>query len=57
MAMCWSMIGDFVTVAGRRIEGHGVVPDELVRPRATALAGHDPALDAAIRWAGGGGAQ
>jgi carboxyl-terminal processing protease len=48
-------IGDFVTVAGRRIEGHGVVPDELVRPsRAAIAAGHDPALDAAIRWAGGG---
>ena len=48
-------IGDFVTVAGRRIEGHGVVPDQLVRPSRDAVAsGHDPALDAAIRWAGGG---
>jgi carboxyl-terminal processing protease len=48
-------IGDFVTVAGRRIEGQGVVPDELVRPsRAAVASGHDPALEAAVRWAGGG---
>jgi carboxyl-terminal processing protease len=48
-------IGDFVTVAGHRIEGQGVVPDELVRPsRAAVATGQDPALDAAVRWAGGG---
>jgi carboxyl-terminal processing protease len=48
-------IGDFVTAAGRRIEGHGVVPDEPVRrSRAAVTAGHDPALEAAVHWAGGG---
>jgi carboxyl-terminal processing protease len=48
-------IGDFVTVSGHRIEGQGVVPDEPVRrSRAAVASGQDPALDAAVRWAGGG---
>ncbi len=49
-------IADFVTVSGERIEGRGVVPDEPVRRTlASVAAGEDPVLDAAVRWAGGGG--
>jgi carboxyl-terminal processing protease len=45
---------DFVTATGTRLEGRGVVPDVEVRwSRDALLAGHDGALDAAIRWAGG----
>ena len=44
-------IGDFVTAAGQRIEGHGVVPDEVVVPsRSDLLAGRDVTLDAALDW-------
>lgn len=44
-------IGDFVTVAGDRIEGRGVVPDEVVVPtRGDLLAGRDPVLERAIDW-------
>lgn len=43
-------IGDFVTSTGVRLEGRGVVPDEVVPLTPAALAaGHD-AEDAAIRW-------
>lgn len=42
---------DFVTPSGRRLEQHGVHPDELVRPnRESLLAGRDPACEAAVRW-------
>jgi carboxyl-terminal processing protease len=44
-------IGDFVTATGQRIEGHGVVPDQIVEPsREDLLAGRDPILDAALDW-------
>jgi carboxyl-terminal processing protease len=44
-------IGDFQTADGQRIEGRGVVPDEIVVPtRADLLAGRDPVLDAAVDW-------
>lgn len=44
-------IGDFVTASGRRVEGQGVVPDQVVTPTREALAaGHDPILDAAVEW-------
>ncbi len=44
-------IGDFVTATGRRIEGHGVVPDQVVAPtRDDLLGGRDPILDAALDW-------
>jgi carboxyl-terminal processing protease len=44
-------IGDFVTAAGQRIEGHGVVPDEVVVPsRTDLLAGRDVTLEAALDW-------
>ncbi len=44
-------IGDFVTATGQRIEGRGVVPDEIVVPsKADLLAGQDPVLDAALEW-------
>ncbi len=42
---------DFVDPAGTRLEGRGVVPDEVVPlSRATLLAGQDAPLDAALRW-------
>jgi len=45
-------IGDFVTSTGQRIEGYGVVPDQVVSPsRAALAAGRDEVLDAAIEWA------
>lgn len=44
-------IGDFVTAAGDRIEGQGVVPDVIVVPRREdLLAGRDPILEAALAW-------
>jgi carboxyl-terminal processing protease len=43
--------GDFVTPAGVRVEGRGVVPDEEAPLARQALAaGRDEALDAALRW-------
>jgi carboxyl-terminal processing protease len=43
--------GDFVTAAGTRLEGRGVVPDETVPlRREDLLAGRDAALDAALAW-------
>lgn len=45
------VVGDFVTATGRRLEGDGVVPEEPVTlDPAVLLAGHDPDLDAALRW-------
>ena len=50
-------IGDFVTATGQRIEGRGVVPDEIVVPsKADLLAGRDPVLDAALEWLSKGNA-
>jgi carboxyl-terminal processing protease len=44
-------IGDFVTSTGKRLEGAGVIPDELLPISTAALAaGHDEALAAAMRW-------
>jgi carboxyl-terminal processing protease len=44
-------VGDFVTSTGARLEGDGVVPDEVVPLSLDALrAGRDAALDAALRW-------
>ncbi|HEX8670300.1 MAG TPA: S41 family peptidase, partial [Longimicrobium sp.] len=44
-------VADFRGPGGYRLEGPGVVPD-VAAPltRAALLAGHDPALDAALRW-------
>jgi carboxyl-terminal processing protease len=43
--------GDFVTADGTRLEGRGVIPDEVVPlDRAQLLAGHDAPLDAALGW-------
>ncbi|HKS07542.1 MAG TPA: S41 family peptidase [Gemmatimonadaceae bacterium] len=45
-------IADHTDSKGRRIEGVGVVPDEIVPLKAAALrAGHDEAMEAALRWA------
>ena len=45
------VVGDYVSVNGKRLEGEGVHPDEVVPlDRKALLAGHDPALDAAVRW-------
>lgn len=42
---------DFLTADGTRLEGRGVVPDEIVPlTRADLLAGRDAALDAALAW-------
>lgn len=46
-------IAEFVDPAGRRIEGIGTVPDQIVTPTAAALSkGGDPILDAALAWIG-----
>jgi carboxyl-terminal processing protease len=46
-------IADFVDPIGRRIEGTGVIPDEVVVPTVDALStGRDPVLDAALAWFG-----
>jgi carboxyl-terminal processing protease len=43
--------GDFVTSAGVRLEGRGVVPDvEVPIVRKPLAEGRDPALEAALRW-------
>jgi hypothetical protein len=43
--------GDFVTADGTRLEGRGVVPDEMVPlVRSDLLAGKDRTLDAALTW-------
>jgi carboxyl-terminal processing protease len=45
------VLGDFVTSKGRRLEGEGVLPDEVVPLDVRALAaGRDPVLEAALRW-------
>lgn len=44
-------IADFVTADGTRLEGRGVVPDEIVKMDRKALAeGRDPVLAAALAW-------
>ena len=44
-------IADFVTADGTRLEGKGVVPDEIVKMDRKALAeGRDPVLAAALAW-------
>jgi carboxyl-terminal processing protease len=45
------VVADFVTPNGTRIEGVGVIPDEVIPLERPALQqGADGALDAAIRW-------
>lgn len=45
---------DFVAADGTRLEGRGVVPDEIVPlTRASLLAGEDAPLEAALRWIAG----
>lgn len=47
-------VGDFVTATGRRLEGEGVIPDEVVPLSVEALrAGKDEVVDAALRWIDG----
>lgn len=44
-------VADFVTSNGTRIEGRGIVPNEVVAPTRAALCnGHDPAIDSAAQW-------
>jgi len=44
-------VADLRLPDGRRIEGSGVMPDEVVYPsRPTLLQGRDPALEAASNW-------
>ena len=43
--------GDFVTADGTRLEGRGVVPDEVITlDRSQLLAGRDRTLEAALAW-------
>ena len=43
--------GDFVTANGTRLEGRGVIPDEMVPlERADLLAGRDRTMEAALTW-------
>jgi carboxyl-terminal processing protease len=43
--------GDFVTSDGTRLEGRGVIPDEIVPlDRAALLSGRDRTLEAALAW-------
>jgi carboxyl-terminal processing protease len=45
------VVGDFVTATGRRLEGTGVQPDEVVPLSLSVLrTGKDAALEAALRW-------
>jgi len=45
------VMGDFVTSTGQRLEGDGVIPDEVVPLSITGLAaGHDATVEAALRW-------
>ena len=45
--------GDFVAADGTRLEGRGVVPDEVVPLTRQALAaGRDSTMEAALRWSG-----
>jgi carboxyl-terminal processing protease len=49
------VIGNFVTAAGRSIEGVGVVPDQAVPLSVPGLSGgRDDTLNAALRWLDGG---
>jgi carboxyl-terminal processing protease len=49
--------GDFVTATGTRLEGRGVIPDEVVPLRRDdLLAGRDRTLEAALAWVDRGGA-
>ncbi len=42
---------NYISEGGQTLEGIGVTPDEIVAPeRKALLEGHDPALEAAIRW-------
>ena len=44
-------IANYISQGGRPLEGIGVTPDEEVKPtRRQLLDGHDPALEAALRW-------
>lgn len=44
-------IATYQSASGKTLEGTGVTPDEVTPlTRAALLAGHDPALDAAVRW-------
>jgi carboxyl-terminal processing protease len=44
-------VGDFVTAGGRRLEGAGVQPDEVVPVTPEDLRqGRDPVLAAALAW-------
>jgi carboxyl-terminal processing protease len=46
-------VADFVTPAGVRLEGRGVIPDErIVLTREDLLANHDAPLEAALAWIG-----
>ena len=48
------VVADFVMPDGSRLEGNGVLPDEVVPlTRPDVVAGRDAALEAALRWVAG----
>jgi carboxyl-terminal processing protease len=48
------VVADFVTPDGARLEGKGVLPDEVVPlTRRDIVSGRDAPLEAALRWAAG----
>lgn len=45
------VVADYVSASGKRLEGNGVEPDEVVPVDPQALLdGRDPAMDAAVKW-------
>jgi carboxyl-terminal processing protease len=45
------VIADYVSAGGKRLEGNGVHPDEVVTlDRQGFLGGRDPILEAAMKW-------
>jgi carboxyl-terminal processing protease len=45
------VIADYVSAGGKRVEGNGVQPDQVVpRDRRALLDGRDPTLEAAVKW-------
>jgi carboxyl-terminal processing protease len=45
------VVADYVSAGGKRLEGNGVQPDQVVpRDRKALLQGRDPTLEAAVKW-------
>jgi carboxyl-terminal processing protease len=45
------VVANYVSVGGKTLEGHGVVPDQIVPlDRQALLDGRDPVIEAAVKW-------